>query len=258
MDSQGVAVAGDRGAADAAAQLKPAITVQQPPVGVFDHGSVEWTPTTSRGKPVKVAFIPTNRLPDFIRGEGLAGCTQFYKSRLAKAVPSQRAATALKLGDRTSYNCGYGPQDFRHRLPPPSTQRPASGIGSRPNTKTSRGASQRRGCQANFMAAPLYNNSSITKLHYFETRHLNHGPDASVAGRAAGPPHISDAAREFVRFRVVMDPHICSKQIKLQWLEHLLIKNGVAGVPHDEALVLLQRASACDARDADLSTADIK
>ena len=51
--------------------------------------------------------------------------------------------------------------------------RPASGPGSRPNTKVATGRSQKVGCQYRFSVTPAAEDPSVSRIVHFESRHMN-------------------------------------------------------------------------------------
>ena len=62
--------------------------------GQLDYNSVKWRPASSNGKLVEVADVPSNRVDDFLAGEGLRGSCKFFKKKVEKSGKVRRGWTA--------------------------------------------------------------------------------------------------------------------------------------------------------------------
>lgn len=58
------------------------IIVQQPPLGKFSYSDLEWE--SPLGADCEVAFIPFDRLDDFVAGESERGETTFYQTNVQR------------------------------------------------------------------------------------------------------------------------------------------------------------------------------
>ena len=84
--------------------------VQVPALGKFSYSDLCW----SNHKNVEIAFIPSNRLNDYIAGEeNRCSCT-FTNSNVVNYLrsPSRNRTVAFKA----SYNCCYGIEFFRAHI----------------------------------------------------------------------------------------------------------------------------------------------
>ena len=111
---------------------------------------------------------------------------------------------------QVQYHCEHGPEDHstghENDPLPCEIERPATGPGSRPNTKCSRGDSKKTGCRAHYSTAPLLDDPTITRITIYESEHLNssgelcHGPgSANALGQQGAFSRFSEGLRQWVR-----------------------------------------------------------
>ena len=184
--------------------------LQHPPEGPFCTDDLVWSRKHRRGKAVQEAVIPSSRLEDFISGEGVRGMCAITK--VSSKAPAAEGNRSDSLGWKQTYHCSHGPEDYSQPTGEvfDFSQKPSSGPGSRPNSKRATGASQKRGCQCRFMAAPLHANPERTLLRYSVMEHRNHGPACpeGAAGWATLPPRLSSGAKGWIHTRLLLDPGV--------------------------------------------------
>ena len=56
----------------------PESSVQSVPVGFFDFNNVQWVERSAKGSKFLQAFIPSDRVQDFIEGQCIRGDTKFW------------------------------------------------------------------------------------------------------------------------------------------------------------------------------------
>ena len=232
--------------------------VQDPPQGAFDYNDLEWAQDTRWGG-YQAARIPAVRIDDFLEGERRRGACSLAVVRRKPAVePTNKAAAAGKLGNRTYHHCSHGPEDLSEpsgtlTLP---TERPQSGAGSRPNSKRRTGASVKRGCQVNFMWAPLHADRGTVEIRFQHHEHSNHGPScAGACGYVSCPPRMSAGCAASLLSCLVQNPRICLKLLQQQNAERILADAGFSG---PDAVERLQRDDPQAYRDYLTTTGDIR
>ena len=70
---------------------------QQFPPGKFDFRDVQWAEGSTRKSTVKFlrAYIPADRVTDFIEGECARGNTKFFVSKTRQCAPGGRAVRGI-------------------------------------------------------------------------------------------------------------------------------------------------------------------
>jgi len=103
--------------------------------------------------------------------------------------------------------CSQGPEDYSQRAGLVDTLikakedkakegRPASGKGSRPNTKVAAGRSQKVGCQYRFSVTPAAEDPSVSRIVHFESRHVNRQGEDCHADRRNSKSAVTAPSRQ--------------------------------------------------------------
>lgn len=129
--------------------------LQVPSSGKFSFDNLVWT---HKGKSL-VAFIPKNRLKDYISGEGDRCSCSFATTNVVdktKRSPKKSELVAYKA----TFNCSYGPQDDRkkHCIAHASSQ------ATKRRSKQAFGEGVKVGCKAHFRATIYYKHLDIVEL----------------------------------------------------------------------------------------------
>ncbi|KAL3684714.1 hypothetical protein R1sor_002736 [Riccia sorocarpa] len=151
--------------------------IQLPPKGAFTREALVWYPCRKRGIDKEEAWIPLNRLEDFIRGES---------SRPNYQCGFKIRKTSIKEGSKVTvrrYWCQYGPMDERIATiqnwatlqeEAKKSTRKGRGSGSRPGALTvGVGLSARRGCRCHFYTVTDLEKEEVIKISWIEKRHID-------------------------------------------------------------------------------------
>ena len=99
--------------------------VQSPAEGPFSYTDLVWQQASKQAKKgpqnescgrldVLEARIPWHQVADFIAGENLRGCCDFFKQRTKENDPNMLTKLqANSFLESTSYHCNHGPEDLR-------------------------------------------------------------------------------------------------------------------------------------------------
>ncbi|MCO5559333.1 hypothetical protein L7F22_050746 [Adiantum nelumboides] len=154
------------------------IKVQHPPFGPFNANQLNWVDKRCEKSIygyVRVAYFPSDRLDDFLKGEEtLANMgTNFRRHSVRRNTKG-----SLKLSSLESYLeevlfwCAYGPKDMRGKLvmAPRTANTPKVGKGSRPGYQK---GNRMCGCQCHFFAKRLYLFEDVTYIRYIQMHHVD-------------------------------------------------------------------------------------
>ncbi|MCO5557588.1 hypothetical protein L7F22_011154 [Adiantum nelumboides] len=154
------------------------IEVQHPPFGPFNANQLNWVDKRCEKSIygyVRVAYFPSDRLDDFLKGEGtLANMgTNFRRHSVRRNTKG-----SLKLPSLDSYleevlfRCAYDPKDMRGKLimAPRTANTPKVGKGSRPGYQK---GNRMCGCQCHFFAKRLYLFEDVTCIRYIQMHHVD-------------------------------------------------------------------------------------
>ncbi|KAL5726857.1 hypothetical protein ACHQM5_000105 [Ranunculus cassubicifolius] len=175
------------------------LPVQSPPTFEFSSADLEWTLVEGwSDKMEKVAFIPFDRVDNFLSGESANKDfpTRFYKEagRKNKSLSSSKEKVDGVI-EFTMYRCAFGPDDRREGgsiRPSRNTYVCKKKSAGRPSIK--------RGCQCYFFVKRLVAKPNAALIIYKQDKHVDkqgvpcHGPqDARAIGtRAMFAPYITD------------------------------------------------------------------
>ncbi|PIA58558.1 hypothetical protein AQUCO_00500465v1 [Aquilegia coerulea] len=181
------------------------LPIQSPPTFEFSAADLEWSKVEGWfDKIEKVAFIPFDRVDNFLSGESANKDfpTRFYKEAGRKI---NRSSTSKEKVDGviefTMYRCAFGPDDRREG----GSVRPSRNTYIR-KKKSSGRPSIKRGCQCYFFVKRLVAKPMAALIIYKQDKHVDkkglpcHGPqDARAVGtKAMFSPYMSDDLRSLV------------------------------------------------------------
>ncbi|KAK9095881.1 hypothetical protein Sjap_021378 [Stephania japonica] len=202
------------------------LPVQSPPKFEFSSADLEWSKVEGWSDNIeKVAFIPFDRVDDFLNGESANKDypTRFYVEARRRGHSSKEKVDGVL--EFTMYRCAFGPDDRREGgnvRPSRSTYVPKKKSAGRPSIK--------RGCQCYFFVKRLVAKPMAALIIYKQDKHVDerglpcHGPqDAKAVGtRAMYAPYISDDVRLLlfsllhIGFSVETIMHIRNKPVEGQ------------------------------------------
>lgn len=85
------------------------------PMGPLCCDDLDWKPSSRKNSSAVVAYIPTDRLNDFLTGEGRAGRCSFWADgqhdRSSQGPPAIVKVNSIKF--TADYHCCFGPEDLR-------------------------------------------------------------------------------------------------------------------------------------------------
>ena len=197
----------------------------------FNSPSLKWIKTYFYDKPCKITNIPVDRLEDFIRGEEERGQTKFVRHPKTQAVsPTNRALSGSYQACQFQFAkeahlvilfpAGEGPSGlqpgvirllFRSgRLYQQHAFFSARARSHTPPADCGAWQSQKRGCQAHFVATVYHESCEQVNLRYYQEQHVNklgyicHGPACASAGVHRSHPHLSDDARSLIEISCLL------------------------------------------------------
>ncbi|KAK9162080.1 hypothetical protein Syun_002982 [Stephania yunnanensis] len=202
------------------------LPIQSPPKFEFSSADLEWSKVEGWSDNIeKVAFIPFDRVDDFLNGESANKDypTRFYVEARRRGHSSKEKVDGVL--EFTMYRCAFGPDDRREGgsvRPSRSTYVPKKKSAGRPSIK--------RGCQCYFFVKRLVAKPMGALIIYKQDKHVDerglpcHGPqDAQAVGtRAMYAPYISDDVRLLlfsllhIGFSVETIMHIRNKPVEGQ------------------------------------------
>ncbi|BBN19715.1 hypothetical protein MPTK1_8g13000 [Marchantia polymorpha subsp. ruderalis] len=201
--------------------------IQSPEKDIFSAADLQWKDD--------VAYIPSNRILQFITGEELGSGTaptkfKIRSSRTRKpgSLPIHRIRSQCWL-KYTRYWCTYGPHDNRSKKSQVQSKVSVSPDGQerkRRRSACARGEDSARGCLCHFNVKIMYLWPDITQIHYVHRSHTDisgcicHGTldPSAIGSRAQFAPKLSTDMRRWVLHQLYKN--VSPKQI-LQ--EHKLV-----------------------------------
>jgi hypothetical protein len=178
----------------------PEYSVQSPVAGDFNRTDLQWeeVPIThghSKGLHQKRALVYTNRVKDFINGEGTFADTGFFMERRVKR-PNWT---------KEYYHCWAGPEDNSDARPTQLLQskEPGKRIG-----KVQRGKSCKVGCTMEIVVTHMHDTAAtepVSRLECSSFEHVNqdgdvcHGPGLHSLTQHRHAAHLSKATRAWVK-----------------------------------------------------------
>ncbi|KAL5708201.1 hypothetical protein ACHQM5_019021 [Ranunculus cassubicifolius] len=172
------------------------LPVQSPPTYEFSAADLEWSTVEGYGDILeKVAFIPFDRVNNFISGES---ANKNFPTKFSRTTTRQGCISKAKVDgviEYTVYYCSFGPDDRRKD----GILRP-SRINYVIKKKSAGRPSIKRGCQCHFHVKRLVARPSAALLIYKQDKHVDknglhcHGPEhaRAVGLQAIFAPSISD------------------------------------------------------------------
>ncbi|KAL3699403.1 hypothetical protein R1sor_017425 [Riccia sorocarpa] len=201
--------------------------IQSPEKDIFSAADLQWKDD--------VAYIPSNRILQFITGEELGSGTaptkfKIRSSRTRKpgSLPIHRIRSQCWL-KYTRYWCTYGPHDNRSKKSQVLSKVSVCPDGQerkRRRSACARGEDSARGCMCHFNVKIMYLWPDITQIHYVHRTHTDlsgcvcHGTmdPSAIGSRAQFAPKLSTDMRRWVLHQLYKN--VSPKQI-LQ--EHKLL-----------------------------------
>lgn len=169
----------------------------------------DWITTPGGLQVVRKALIPSDRLPDLLKGieNETTEFSLWIRSSQVNPAGSLKRPKADSFLFLQRHHCSFGPEDNRSnscQIQDPASK-PAKGEGSR-RQRTALGQSIKRGCQYGFCSKQLYKWPDVTEITLYNDQHLDqdgqpcHGSDDSTSHntRAAFCPRLSNSMREWV------------------------------------------------------------
>jgi hypothetical protein len=194
--------------------------IQSPEKDIFSAADLQWKDD--------IAYIPSNRILQFITGEELGSGTaptkfKIRSSRTRKpgSLPIHRIRSQCWL-KYTRYWCTYGPHDNRSKKSQVQSKVVLSADGQerrRRRSACARGEDSARGCLCHFNVKIMYLWPDITQIHYVHKSHTDisgcicHGTldPSAIGSRAQYAPKLSTDMRRWVLHQLYKN--ISPKQI---------------------------------------------
>ncbi|CAM6085123.1 unnamed protein product [Calypogeia fissa] len=194
--------------------------IQSPEKDIFSAADLHWKDD--------IAYIPSNRILQFITGEELGSGTaptkfKIRSSRTRKpgSLPIHRIRSQCWL-KYTRYWCTYGPHDNRSKRSQVQSKVVLSADGQerkRRRSACARGEDSARGCLCHFNVKIMYLWPDITQIHYVHRSHTDlsgcicHGTldPSAIGSRAQYAPKLSTDMRRWVLHQLYKN--ISPKQI---------------------------------------------
>ncbi|XP_059076493.1 uncharacterized protein LOC131875825 [Cryptomeria japonica] len=181
----------------------------------FSSDDLEWTPIGVGGQMDLCAAIPLERLPHFVKGEGLLDSTETNFVRKKHRESNSNNPTDHTTKTYSSYWCAFGPEDNREKIR---------------KKKRIRKFIQKRGCQAHFLVRVMYGRPDVAIITYNEFTHCDangefcHGKDDPSSGpRSNFAPRLSNECKSYIETLLLMGvgiDTICEQH----YLDHGLTK----------------------------------
>ncbi|XP_059075369.1 uncharacterized protein LOC131875306 [Cryptomeria japonica] len=181
----------------------------------FSSDDLEWTPIGVGGQMDLCAAIPLERLPHFVKGEGLLDSTETNFVRKKHRESNSNNPTDHTTKTYSSYWCAFGPKDNREKIR---------------KKKRIRKFIQKRGCQAHFLVRVMYGRPDVAIITYNEFTHCDangefcHGKDDLSSGpRSNFAPRLSNECKSYIETLLLMGvgiDTICEQH----YLDHGLTK----------------------------------
>ncbi|KAF9608541.1 hypothetical protein IFM89_009907 [Coptis chinensis] len=214
------------------------LPVQSPPKFEFSSADLEWAKVEGWSDNIeKVAFIPFDRVDNFLSGESANKDfpTRFYVE--ARRSPKIRVHPSKEKVDGViefaMYRCAFGPDDRREG----GSVRPSRNTYVRKKKSAGR-PSIKRGCQCYFFVKRLVAKPYAALIIYKQDKHVDekglpcHGPqDARAVGtRAMFAPYISDDLLRLLASLI----HIGFSVETIMHIRHELIEKPGSPFNHDD------------------------
>ncbi|GLJ47194.1 hypothetical protein SUGI_0996270 [Cryptomeria japonica] len=181
----------------------------------FSSDDLEWTPIGVGGQMDLCAAIPLERLPHFVKGEGLLDITETNFVRKKHRESNSNNPTDHTTKTYSSYWCAFGPGDNREKIR---------------KKKRIRKFIQKRGCQAHFLVGVMYGRPDVAIITYNEFTHCDangefcHGKDDPSSGpRSNFAPRLSNECKSYIETLLLMGVGI-GTICEQHYLDHGLTK----------------------------------